>query len=170
MRHHEDCIEHGDPMTVIGDGPYAEGRLAIASHYSVLRRAIGQLGGLMLLYRTARLCRIEQIAASLKDVDAEWREAVDGLRSIVPSPRMRRIHGQVLLAAKLIETAADLLGRSLKVGGGVAVADTALAPLQRAQRILLAVSDDRFGMGMVSYATACCCAPAIESIKISKEG
>lgn len=171
MHYRGDCIEHGDLMSVIADGPLTEGRLEIAPHYSVLRRAIGQLGGLLLLYRTARVARIEEIAVSLDGVDAEWREALDGLRSITPSARMHWIHAQILVAAKLIETAASLLRRSLKAGGGgVGVADAALLPLQRAQRILLAVSDDRLGMGMVSYASACCCAPKIDQTTISTGG
>ena len=171
MLHSEDCIEHGDPLKAIADGPYAEGRLAIAPHYSVLRRAIGQLGGLLLLYRSARVGRVEEIAMSLDGVDAEFRDAVDGLRAIAPAPRMKRIHSQVLTAAQLIETAAELLRRSLKIGGGgVAAADAALAPLQRAQRILLSVSDDRFGMGMVSYATACCCGQQVDATTNSTGG
>lgn len=164
MRHHEDCIEHGDPAELIADGPFTEGRLAIAPHYSVLRRAIGQLGGLLLLYRTARHGRIEEIASSLDGVSTEWRAAVEGLRSIRVPLRLRRIHAEVLVAAGLIGAAADCLRRSLEAtGGGVEAADAALGPLKRAQRILLAVSDDRLGMGMVSYATACCCSPEIDS-------
>jgi hypothetical protein len=171
MRHEEDCIVHGDPLKVIVDGPFTEGRLAIAPHYSVLRRAVGQLGGLLLLYRTVRQSKVEEIATALEGVDTEMREAVDGLRAISPAPRMRRIHGEVLAAAELIGMAAGILRRSLNVtGGGVAAADAALAPLQRAQRLLLAVSDDRLGMGMVSYDTACCCAPEIRTATNSAGG
>lgn len=171
MQPEENCVVHGDPVKVIADGPLTEGRLAIAPHYSVLRRAIGQLGGLLLLYRTVRRTRVEEVAASLEGVRVECREALDGLRAISPTPRMRRIHGEVLAAAELIAIATDILGRSLKAaGGGVAAADAALAPLQRAQRILLAVSDDRLGMGMVSYDTACCCSPAKETSTISGGG
>ncbi|HWA45859.1 MAG TPA: hypothetical protein VHA10_21745 [Hypericibacter adhaerens] len=172
MRHEEDCLIHGNPVKAVIDGPFTEGRLAIAPHYSVLRRAIGQLGGLLLLYRTVRKTRVEEIAASLEGVSAEWREAHDGLRAIAPAPRMRRIHGEVLAAAELIATATEILRGSLRAtGGGVEAADAALAPLQRAQRILLAVSDDRLGMGMVSYDTACCCsAPAEDTPTISGGG
>ena len=171
MQHRDDCIQHGDPLKVIAEGPFTEGRLAIAPYYSVLRRAVGQLGGLLLLYRTGRLGRIDEIAASLEGVDAERREAFDRLRSLTPPPRMRWIYGQILVAAKLIEAAADLLRGSLNAGGGgVDAADAALAPLQRAQRILLAVSDDRLGMGMVSYAAACCCAPVIDQTTNSTGG
>lgn len=166
MLHREDCSEYGNAVDVIADGPLAEGRLAISPHYTVLRRAIGQLGGLLLLYRTASYGRTAEIASSLEGVSAEWRGAVQGLRSITAPPRLRRIHTEVNTAAELIGVAISMLRTSFKAaGGGVTPADAALAPLKRAQRILLAVSDDRFGMTMVSYATACCCSPIINQHK-----
>jgi hypothetical protein len=167
MWHHEDCPEHHDDPTAAPaapiDGPLAEGRLALAPHYAVLRRAVGQLGGLLLLYRTGRNSRVEEIACSLDGVRTEWREAVAGLRAATPTAAMRRIQVEMLTAARLVGRATDILDDSLKAtGGGVAAADAALVPLRRAQRILLGVSDDRFGMGMVSYATACCCSQPLD--------
>ena len=135
------------------------GRLVLSPHYLALRRTITQLGGFLLLNRGPRFRHRTEVANALEGVAMEWRAATDGLKSYDPPRQLMTAHAACLAAAELIGSAIELMRKSFAPrGGGIATADEALPLLQRAQRVLLAASDDRTGMTMVSFDCACCAA------------
>jgi hypothetical protein len=71
-------------------------------------------------------------------------------------------------AAADVEAAMRLMEQAMTArGDGLLRAGDALALLIRAQRRLLAVSDDRSGMAMVSFSHACCCGPYPQAASLS---
>lgn len=154
----EACTHEPSRDTVFRD-VILPGRLTLSPHYMALRRAITQLGGFLLLNRGPRLNRRTAVANALEGVAVEWRAATDGLKSYDPPRQLTAAHAACMTAAELIGSAIELMRRSFAPrGGGIATADQALPLLQRAQRVLLAASDDRTGMTMVSLDCACCAA------------
>jgi hypothetical protein len=136
-----------------------QARAAAAPVFTTLRRMLMQLCGLLLLYRGSRPATREGIATTLAALRQEHKDAIDYLNELqeAGSPDVE----YVISAARYVRIVITQLERSLAAnGGGIERAEAALPLLQRAQRLLLAASDDAAGMAMVGFSHACCCAPA----------
>jgi hypothetical protein len=74
----------------------------------------------------------------------------------------------LLGAAADVEAAMRIMAQAITARGeGLAQAADAQALLMRAQRRLLAASDDRAGMAMVGFSHACCCGPQPQAVALS---
>jgi hypothetical protein len=146
-------------VCAVHDEAALQARAALAPVYMTLRRMLMQLCGLLLLYRGSRPATREGIATTLAALRQEYKESRDFLDRLHPavSPDVEYI----VSAARYVRIVIAQLERSLAVrGGGVERAESVLPLLQRAQRLLLAASDDQAGLTMVGFSHACCCAPA----------
>ena len=134
-------------------------RAALAPPYMTLRRLLVQLCGLMLLSGGRRAETQDGIAVTLVAVKPELAEVQDRLwEADVARPWRFSQVAPLRAAAADVEAAIRLMERAMTAGGdGLLRAGDALALLLRAQRRLLAVSDDRNGMAMVGFSQACCC-------------
>jgi hypothetical protein len=134
-------------------------RAALAPSFMSLRRILVQLCGLMLLSGSHRAETHDGIAVTLAALKPEFARVEDALREAAAArPRrfsqvtpLRSVAAEVGAAMRMMEQAISARGE------GLARAEDALALLMRAQRRLLAVSDDRNGMAMVGFSHACCC-------------
>ena len=141
-------------------------RVALAPSFMTLRRLLVQLCGLMLLSGGRRAETQDGIAVTLVAVKPELATVQDRLREADAGPwrfaqvtPLRAAAADVEAAIRLMEGAMTARGEGL--GGD------ALALLIRAQRRLLAVSDDRRGMAMVGFSQACCCGPYPQAAGLS---
>jgi hypothetical protein len=111
----------------------------------------------LLLYRGRSPATREGIATTLAALRQEHKDAANSLNELqaAASPDVACISsasGYVQLVITELEL--SLASR----GGGVDRAESLLPLLQRAQRLLLAASDDNAGLTMVGFSHACCCA------------
>lgn len=135
----------------------AESRLALAPHYTVVRRAIGYLSGLMLLYRGAKGFKPDSIFEAAERLDEEFRELADRLRSLEVPAALVPTRQTVMTSAMLVSSAAAMIKKSLTIGGGgLDVAEQSLELLRRAHRLLMPIHDQHSGMMMVDFNHACC--------------
>ncbi|MBW4025554.1 MAG: hypothetical protein HIU92_20950 [Proteobacteria bacterium] len=151
----------GDPCAVHDADAAVTMRAALAPSFMALRRILVQLCGLMLLMDGRRAESREGRAVTLAALQPELAEVVDALHGAETMLGRRTARMQPMLAAGAeIETARATLARACAVSAaGQHSAGDVLALLQRAQRRLLAVSDDRAGLAMVGFTHACCCTP-----------
>ena len=135
-------------------------RAALAPPFVALRRLLVQLCGLILLSGGRRAETQDGIAVTLVAVKPELAAVQDRLRQADAGPGRFRQVTPLRVAAADVEAAIRLMERAMTArGDGLLPAGDALALLLRAQRRLLAVSDDRNGMAMVGFSHACCCGP-----------
>ncbi len=129
--------------------------------FITLRRMLMQICGLVLLYRGSRPATREGIATTLAALRQEHKDATDLLNELRAAGSPDAAY--IIAAARYVGSSIAQLERSLARGGDLARAEATLPLLQRAQRLLLAVSDDQAGMAMVGFSHACCCAPSLTS-------
>jgi hypothetical protein len=144
-------------------------RAALAPPFMTLRRLLVQLCGLMLLSGGRRAETHDGIAVTLAALRVDHAAVQDALRQ---AQGMRPWHfAQVtplLGAAADVEAAMRIMAQAITARGeGLAQAADAQALLMRAQRRLLAASDDRAGMAMVGFSHACCCGPQPQAVALS---
>jgi len=152
-----ETVSGGDEAHPRQASAVAEGRLALAPHYALLRRALAQTAGLMLIHRAGRTTTRDEIACVLEAVGSECAQALDGLESLTLPASLRRTHAELRQAAHLVTLAIESVRRSLGPGSsGIEQADCGIAPLRQAHRLMANASDDRYGMAMASFAHACC--------------
>jgi hypothetical protein len=143
-------------------------RAALAPSFMTLRRLLVQLCGLMLLSGGRRAETQDGIAVTLVAVKPELATVQDRLREADAGPWRFAQVTPLRAAAADVEAAVDLMQRAMTAQSqGLLRAGDALALLIRAQRRLLAVSDDRRGMAMVGFSQACCCGPYPQAAGLS---
>jgi hypothetical protein len=146
-------------LCAVHDEAALQARVALAPVYMTLRRMLMQLCGLLLLYRGRSPATREGIATTLAALRQEHQDAADRLDELQASGAQEA--GPIISAARYVQIVITQFERSLAAnGGGIERAEAVLPLLQRAQRLLLAASDDQAGMAMVGFSHACCCAPA----------
>jgi hypothetical protein len=136
-----------------------QARAALAPVYMTLRRMLMQLCGLLLLYRGSNPATREGIATTLAALRQEHKNAADSLDQLQATGLDVEY---ITSAARYVRLVITELELSLTArGGGLDRAQATLPLLQRAQRLLLAASDDQTGLTMVGFSHACCCAPSL---------
>ena len=92
------------------------------------------------------------------EAEVDLRQASDGLLSVTPPKPLQKEHRDLLLAAKYTSLALSMVRLGLTArSGGLEVAEKALEPLRRSQRLLAAIHDDNAGMQMLNFADVCAC-------------
>jgi hypothetical protein len=136
----------------VHDEAALQARAALAPVYMTLRRMLMQLCGLLLLYRGGNSTTRDGIATTLAALRQEHKDASDFLNEL------QSAEGEAIVsAARIIRLVITELQLSLAArGGGVERAEATLPMLQRAQRLLLAASDDQAGLTMVGFSHCCC--------------
>jgi len=128
--------------------------LAVRPSYEVLKRALGQISGfLILIYGSRRADVLDtQLVAAARE---QFMEAHDAVQTIRPPAAAEDHHAALLRVAKLLDGGFDLLGHE-----DFRRSDDKRSELSRrlraAHRLILRASDDRFAMTMVDFNHACC--------------
>jgi cob(I)alamin adenosyltransferase len=141
-------------------------RAALAPHFMTLRRLLSQMGGLILLSRGRQSDTWDGIAVSLGALGTDVRDVQDGLARAAQSLGGRTLsqHRMREAAAHIEEAIAEMEQSILPARAANASGDedrrAVLRRLQRAQRALLSVADERTGFVMVGFSHACCCSGA----------
>jgi hypothetical protein len=127
-----------------------------AELYSVVNRAVGYLGGVLLLYRNGTSFDPESIHNVVERTLTEVREAASELARSVDSQET----SVVSLAAAAGDTcrAGTIIARSLALGGGgLSEAERALPMLHHAYRLLCDAENVDAGFVVVDRRQACGC-------------
>ncbi len=148
-------------------------RLQLSEDYHQIRRVLAQLGGVLLLYKSASPNTQLGISISIREYSASLKEVVDHLASArLPSvvdpvvDNCRTAAALLLRACALVESGLSASGRNFQS------AFEALPLLKRAYSLLASSADDQAGMPMVSYCNCCAGAglAAQPSFKNFREG
>jgi hypothetical protein len=133
-----------------------------------LRRLLVQLCGLILLSGGRRAETHDGIAVTLAALRPDLAAVRDALGEAEAGPwRFAKVR-PLRAAAADVEAAMRIMEQAITARGeGLAQAEDAQALLMRAQRRLLAVSDDGAGMAMVGFSHACCCGPHPQAAALS---
>jgi hypothetical protein len=144
-------------LCAVHDEAALQARAAAALDYMTLRRMLMQLCGLLLLYRGRSPATREGIATTLAALRQEHGEAADRLSGLQSAEFPEA--ATIISAARYIRIFITQFELSLAAnGGGLERAEAMMPLLQRAQRLLLAASDNEVGMAMIGFSHACCCA------------
>jgi hypothetical protein len=137
-------------------------RLGMAPHFATLRRAIGYLSGVLLLYRGAKSFRPDSVVEAIGQWERTFRETGEGIRALVVPQQLSPSQNALLAATALANAAALGIRESLTAhGGGLNAAEDFLKILGQAHRLLMPIQDHRSGMMMVDFDHCCChCAAA----------
>ncbi|QEX24452.1 hypothetical protein FRZ61_43930 [Hypericibacter adhaerens] len=151
----------GDLAGVTAAAPaLSDGKLLLSEQYSLLRGAIAQLSGALLVYRNASAFSADAVAALAASAAERAR---DGLAAVIDRKVLQAnppIARACLGAAALLDRAAAIVAGSLRAGGGgLHEAETALLGLRRAYALLAAAASERDGCTMIAFDSCCCCVP-----------
>jgi hypothetical protein len=130
-------------------------KLAISEHYTLLRGAIAQLAGALLVYRNSARFEPDAIVALATQAQRRANETLAALRAGTAPPLLVSCRA----AAEHLRLAARLVLESLRAGGGLQSAERAFAPLKEAYRVLAGAASNRDGCTMIAFDGCCCCPP-----------
>ena len=134
-------------------------KLAISEHYTLLRGAIAQLAGALLVYRNSACFEPDAIVALATQAQRRANETLAALLRASTAPPLLV---SCRAAAEHLRLAARLILESLRAGGsGLQSAERAFAPLKEAYRVLAAAASDRDGCMMIASDGCCCCPPKL---------
>ncbi len=140
------------------------GQLRISDLYAILRGAIGQMAGAMLIYRHGHRS-LDVVAAMVADAEERTTQCMDMLAEATVPQRQLTIRNSCVMAAELMQAAAAIIRGSMRVGGGgLDEAERALQVVRRAYGVLAAAADRLEGCGMIAF-EACCCFGAIKTVR-----
>jgi hypothetical protein len=137
------------------DDDGAQALFTISVHYTLLRGAIAQLSGALLIFRNSTRFEPDAIAMLAKDASKRSAEAIE---AIGDAPGV--IARACVSAAHSLQCASSRVQGGLTVGGGgLERAEAALPFLSLAYRELTEAADDREGCTMIAFDGCCCCKP-----------
>ncbi|HEY0792120.1 MAG TPA: hypothetical protein VGD78_13735 [Chthoniobacterales bacterium] len=137
---------------------------AVALPFDALKRAVGQLGAVLLLENGKG--GPDQALVVLAGVALETSEALGRLRAVTPPRVQEGVHRRLVRAAELIHDCNKSLRKRLmnpvwKTEG----AEGALAGLWKARHALLTASGERGGLPFLAFDQACGCSRRAERRK-----
>ena len=143
------------------DSEAAGYQVTVALPFDALKRAVGQLGAVLLLQNGKG--GPDQALAVLAGVELQTSEALGRLRAVTPPRGHEGVHRRLLRAAALIHHCnRSLRKRLMSPVGKTEAAEGALAGLWGARHALLTASRERGGLPFLAFDQACGCSRRVE--------
>jgi hypothetical protein len=139
-------------------------RLAVALPFDALKRAVGQLGAVLLLQDGKG--GPDQALVALACVESQTGEALGRLRAVTPPRAQEGVHRRLLRAAEVIDRCNKSLRKKLMSPvWKTEAAEKALAGLWEARHALLTASGEHGGLPFLAFDQACGCSRRVERRK-----